>query len=67
MDEYTVLADVVILAAILFFSWQNGRSKHEIHDRVDDVVHGLATLARELLDRTDRISELAGKCLRFLW
>jgi hypothetical protein len=61
MDEVNLYADVVILAFLGIWMWTNRRSKDDLHDRVDDVVHGLAALARELLDRTDRIAEIAGK------
>ena len=61
MDEVALLADAVIAVFLMVWMWTNRRSKDDLHDRVDDVVHGLAALARELLDRTDRIADLAGR------
>jgi len=61
MDEVALLADAVIAVFLMVWIWSNRRSKDDLHDRVDDVVHGLAALARELLERTDRIAEVAGR------
>jgi hypothetical protein len=61
MDEVALYGDAIILVVIGVWMLTNRRSKDDLHDRVDDVVHGLAALARELLDRTDRITELAGR------
>lgn len=61
MVETSLLADALILASIVAYWLSNRGSKNELHDRVDDLVHGLGALAQELLKRTDQIAEVAGK------
>ena len=56
-----LLADAIVVALILVYWISNRRSKDDLHARIDDTIMGIANLARELLERTDRIADVAGR------
>ena len=61
MDEVALYADAIVILLIVVYWVTNRRSKNDLNARIDDTIMGIAGLARELLERTDRIADVAGR------
>lgn len=63
MLEASLTLDCLIIALIVY-SMARGRYKsEEVHQRLDDIIDGVGIFAREVLDRTEQLRQMAAPAI----